>query len=211
MHLSAKIHHNFHLKERISEYVKYRLVRLFLCIIKKKDHHTAHHCMRVMKLAVGYSQYNGYPSKNRNILKSAALLHDMGKILIPRRILNKPGKLSEKEFCKIKKHPLTGFFIMKAAILFQQEASIILHHHERIDGQGYPFGIQGNTIDEYSKILSVCDAFDAMTNHRVYRHRLSYAEALKELKNNAGTQFDKDIVDCFCSYIDHCTDILPSS
>ncbi|MDI6605514.1 MAG: HD domain-containing protein [Thermoanaerobacteraceae bacterium] len=166
-----------------------------------KDQYTAKHCIRVMKLAVGYARYYSLSDYTTNTLKYSAILHDVGKLAISKKILSKTTKLDDKEYKKIKCHPYISYLIVKYMLNLKNEANIIRSHHERIDGKGYPDGLNGSKINDLSKILAVCDAFDAMTSNRVYRKKLSYKEAIDELKTNAGTQFDNKIVSNFCEYI----------
>lgn len=130
-------------------------------------------------------------------MKTAGLLHDIGKIAIDYSILDKTCKLSEKEYQEIKKHSEIGFRILKDSSEFGDIADIILSHHERIDGKGYPRGLSRNQIRLESKILSLCDAFDAMISERPYKESLSIDEAVKELIEHSGTQFDEYLVEVF--------------
>ena len=124
-------------------------------------------------------------------------LHDIGKISISQEILNKPGKLNEEEWEKIKKHPETGYHIALSTGEFAHIAEEILAHHERWDGKGYPNGLKGKEIPLLSRILAIIDAFDVMTNGRPYKSRMSEDEAIDELKRCSGTQFDPELVDIF--------------
>jgi len=131
------------------------------------------------------------------LLKMIAKLHDIGKIGIDQEILNKPGKLTVEEFNEIKRHPMIGYQLLSAVPEYSEIAYDVLSHHERYDGTGYPNGLKGNEIPFRARVISVADAFDAMTSDRPYRKALSYKDALKELKQNRGTQFDPEIVDAF--------------
>ncbi len=121
-------------------------------------------------------------------------LHDIGKISIPDQILKKPGNLTESEWAAVKKHPEIGYRIAQSAPELMPIADDILHHHERWDGQGYPQGLKGEDIPLLSRIVSVLEAFDAMTQDKPYRRAVTEAEALREIILNAGTQFDPEIV-----------------
>jgi HD-GYP domain-containing protein (c-di-GMP phosphodiesterase class II) len=134
-------------------------------------------------------------------LSLLALLHDIGKIGVNPAILNKPTSLTDSEWMEMKRHPEIGWRIVKEIPDMGMIANYILYHHERWDGKGYPAGLKANHIPLPSRILAVTDAFDAMTNNRVYRKKLSQEEALEELKKNAGTQFDPQIVDYFIKTI----------
>lgn len=193
------VYRNYRLK--VEEFLRKKLIRLLLCFVKKKDSNTISHCTRVMKLAVGYAKHYKYSEANINTIKYASLLHDFGKVFLSTSILTKPDKLNGNEIRLIQKHPLMGYYIIRMMFIFKNEALLIKNHHERIDGCGYPLGLKGYEIDDLSKILSVCDAFDAMTSNRIYSNQLSFNDALRELLYNAGSQFDKETVHHFYDYI----------
>lgn len=130
-----------------------------------------------------------------------SMLHDIGKVGIDDRILNKPGKLSDKEWAVMKKHPEIGYRIAMASPELESIAEYILSHHERWDGQGYPQGLKGEEIPLLSRILAVSDSYDAMTEDRVYRKALTKEAAIAEIRKNAGTQFDPDIARLFIESI----------
>ncbi|XMB67758.1 diguanylate cyclase [Mycoplasmatota bacterium zrk1] len=164
------------------------------------DPYSEEHSKRVSDLAVKIGQSLGFTSHKITNLRTAGLLHDIGKITVARDILNKKGKLTNLEFTEIKKHPETGSRILKSARI-SDISNYILKHHERWDGKGYPFGLQGEEIPLESRIIAVADAFDAMTSERKYRDKISEHQAKLELINNAGTQFDPEIVNVFVSNI----------
>ena len=126
-----------------------------------------------------------------------AALHDIGKIAIPDDILNKPGPLTEEQWTIMKRHPEIGYRIARTSPELVSIAEYILSHHERWDGKGYPRGLVGENIPLPARLLSVADAFDAMTSDRPYRKAMSAQQALAELERNAGTQFDPDVVAAF--------------
>ena len=130
-------------------------------------------------------------------LRLGALMHDIGKIGIPDGIVNKPGKLTNEEFAEVKKHPEKGYRILSAYPELSEYGYIVLHHHERFDGTGYPRKLKGEEIPLHSRIITVVDAYDAMIEERVYKERMTSEAALKELIRCKGTQFDPDIVDAF--------------
>ncbi|TDT61928.1 HD domain-containing protein [Fonticella tunisiensis] len=182
-------------------YFRFKLIKILLLLMRQKDEYTYTHSIRVMRLAYGYAKYYDLPGHEIKILKYASLLHDIGKLAIPKRILSKNERLDDDEYRKIKKHPHIGYLITKYILHMKDEACIIRKHHERIDGKGYPFGLKSAEIDELSKIISICDAFDAMTTNRVYRKKSNLHDALVELSAHAGTQFDKTILLNFFKYI----------
>lgn len=164
--------------------------------IQARDHYTEEHSMRVRDLSVKIAEaMNCYPDEIET-LRIAASLHDIGKIAIPDNVLLKPGKLTDEEFDVIKKHPVIGESILKPLPILDTERLIIRHHHERWDGRGYPDGLQGSDVPFLSRILTVVDAFDAMTNNRPYRKAMEIEEAAIELKKNINRQFDEEIVNC---------------
>ena len=138
-------------------------------------------------------------SKKRilNLLKLISELHDIGKIAIDDSILNKPGKLNDKEWEVIKKHPEIGYRILSATPEYSKIAQDILSHHERYDGKGYPRGLKGDEIPVRAKIIAIADAFDAMISDRPYRKAMTSSEAIEEIKRNTGTQFDPTVAKIF--------------
>jgi putative nucleotidyltransferase with HDIG domain len=138
-------------------------------------------------------------------IKVAAFLHDIGKVDIPEEILNKPGPLNREEFEKIKRHPATGAGIVRQIKSLENIAASILHHHERYDGKGYPDGLAAEAIPLASRLIALADSFDAMISHRPYRRAMTFTEALGEIEEEAGRQFDPFLAQLF---IDNITDFL---
>ncbi|MEL7647190.1 MAG: HD-GYP domain-containing protein [Sedimentibacter sp.] len=163
--------------------------------IEASDPYTSGHSMRVSAYAEAIAKQVGLPQGKIDLIKSAALLHDIGKIGIDKKILNKDGKLEEDEFKTIKSHPEIGATIISDLSYLSNIADIIKHHHERNDGRGYPDGLTHDNIPIETSILTIADSFDAMTTNRPYRHSLGLETALNEIRINAGTQFNPDIVD----------------
>jgi HD-GYP domain-containing protein (c-di-GMP phosphodiesterase class II) len=130
-------------------------------------------------------------------LKTAGILHDIGKIMVPFDLLNKSEKLSEEEFGRIKRHPEISYQILKGVDEYAAFAEAVLHHHERFDGLGYPKGLKGDEIPIQSRIIAIADAYEAMTAQRAYRKPRSKEEAVNELRRCAGTHFDPEIVSVF--------------
>jgi HD-GYP domain-containing protein (c-di-GMP phosphodiesterase class II) len=143
----------------------------------------------------------GLPESEINKLELFAMLHDIGKIAIDDYILVKPGSLNDDEFAQIKRHSEIGYRISQSTPELSQISEYILTHHERWDGKGYPQGLAGEEIPLLSRILSIADSFDAMTNDRVYRNAMSIDEAIKEIQSNAGRQFDPNIVSIFLNVV----------
>jgi len=132
-------------------------------------------------------------------IRKGALLHDVGKIAIPDSILKKPKPLSKMEWEKIKRHPSLGYGLIKEIKLVKEVGNIILYHHERFDGKGYPQRLKNNEIPKEARIFSLSDALDAITSHRPYRKERDFKNAKKEIQANAGTQFDPEVVEAFSS------------
>ncbi len=163
--------------------------------IEASDPYTSGHSIRVSAYSEAIAKQVGLPQGKIDLIKSAALLHDIGKIGIDKNILHKNGKLEKNEFDEIKSHPSLGATIIADLSYLANISDIIKHHHERNDGKGYPDGLTHDNITLETSILTIADSFDAMTTNRPYRHALSLDTALDEIKLNAGTQFNPDIVD----------------
>ena len=167
--------------------------------IEAKDSYTREHSTRVTEYSIKIACELGCNNNDIQRLKSTGPIHDIGKIGIHDTILNKPDKLSTEEFEQIKKHPDIGVNIVAPLGLDHEEEAIIRNHHERWDGKGYPDGLSGHNIPRLSRILSVADAFDAMSSNRAYRDALPFLTCIQELKNNSGTQFDPEVVEAALS------------
>ncbi len=165
--------------------------------VEKKDEYTKGHTERVTKYSIKIAKILNLDEKTMYNLELAALLHDVGKIGIPDRILLKQGRLTDKEYNEIKKHPQKGVEIIGHITQLKDIVDGVLYHHEWFNGNGYPVGLTGNNIPLIARIISVADAYDAMTTDRPYRKFLSKREAIKRLKDSSGTQFDPEIVNAF--------------
>ena len=171
--------------------------------IDARDGYTGGHCERVMHLALMIGEKIGLSDKELNDLKYASALHDIGKIGISDCLLNKPGKLSPEEYKMIQEHPTIGYEILHGIDFLKEAKKIVLYHHERLDGKGYPEGIEADKIPYLAQIITVADVFDAMTSSRPYRTEpMLVNEAIEELRRCSGTQFNGDIVELFVeSYV----------
>ena len=165
--------------------------------IEVKDPYTHGHSERVTEYALMIADAMSMEEREKQKLKYAATLHDIGKIGIAGRVLNKPSGLTDEEYTHVKTHPMLGDSIIEPVEFLQGPRPIILHHHERFDGTGYPRGLKGSGIPLCARILSVADAFEAMRSDRPYRKALPLQTAREELKRNAGTQFDPEVVSVF--------------
>ncbi|MEW6554947.1 MAG: HD domain-containing phosphohydrolase [Actinomycetota bacterium] len=172
-------------------------VRALAKAIEVKDPYTHGHSERVTEYALMIADAMQMDERERQKLKYAATLHDIGKIGIAGRVLNKPGGLTREEYTHVKTHPILGESIVEPVEFLQGPRPIILHHHERFDGTGYPQGLKGTAIPICARILSVADAFEAMRSDRPYRRALPLQTAVEELKRNSGSQFDPEVVDAF--------------
>lgn len=176
---------------RIEDYEK--IVLGLVKMIEQRDSYTAGHSQRVAQYSKTLAQHMGYSADECDKLYQAGILHDIGKIATPDAILLKPERLNDIEYTLIKEHVSAGVSILKDIPMFSTLISIIQSHHERFDGQGYPHGLQNKDIPPLARIMIVCDALDAMTTSRIYRHKKSVDEALHEIKALSGIQFDPDV------------------
>jgi putative nucleotidyltransferase with HDIG domain len=166
--------------------------------VDAKDHYTYGHSRKVSQYAVAMAKLMNLPYEKISVIRTAGLLHDIGKIGIPDSILNKDGSLDEQEWRQIKAHPEMGVEILRYVAELANSLPIILNHHEHYDGSGYPAGLKGPDIPFEARLLAVADAFDAMTSLRPYHNQRSTPEAIEELKRCAGTTFDPELVEIFC-------------
>jgi putative nucleotidyltransferase with HDIG domain len=164
-------------------------------VVEADDTYTGEHCKDVVRLALDVARELGLDVGRRRNVEFGALLHDVGKIAVPKEIVNKPGRLDEREWEIIKTHTVEGQRMLERVGGFMGEVGqIVRSHHERWDGGGYPDGLRGQEIPLEARIISCCDAFNAMTTTRSYRKAMSQPAAVKELEKNSGTQFDPDVV-----------------
>jgi HD-GYP domain-containing protein (c-di-GMP phosphodiesterase class II) len=139
----------------------------------------------------------GVPPGEAVMMSRAGMLHDLGKLVVMDNILRKPRQLTEEEFELIRTHPVVGDKILKPLRFLACEAKAVRHHHERFDGKGYPDGLRGDDIPLIARVVTVADAFDAMTSDRPYRSKRPLAVAMEEIARGAGTQFDPVVADAF--------------
>ncbi len=178
-----------------------QLMTSFQNAMEEKDFYTAGHTMRVTDYALMLGQSMRLMEDEITILKRAAQFHDIGKLVIDLSCIQKPGKLTDEEWQLIRKHPSVGANIIKPLGFMERERFIIRHHHERVDGKGYPYGLTGDKLDILTKIITVVDSYDAMTSKRNYRDNMNMNQAIEELYRCSGTQFDPDVVKYFAKSI----------
>lgn len=176
-------------------------IKTLISIINAKDRYTYGHIERVVMFAKLLANKLGITDEEKKILKYGAYLHDIGKINISKDILNKKMRLSNDEWEILKQHPANGVDLIKSVDSLEQVVPLILHHHERYDGKGYPSELSGNDISYLTRILTVVDSFDAMTSNRPYSTRKTYDDAIEELRRCAGTQFDSNIAEAFIEVV----------
>ena len=170
--------------------------------IEANDEYTRGHCDRVTYYALSIAKKLGFSQIENEQLEFSAILHDIGKISVPHHILNKEEKLTEKEWEIINKHPSVGYDIIQEVSFLRDAALVIRHHHEKFDGTGYPDHLYKENIPLMSRVISIADAYDAMTSVRVYRKKpLTKIQAIEELSKNSGTQFDPKVVELFIKLI----------
>jgi hypothetical protein len=169
-------------------------IRALVQAVETKDHYTRGHSERVSRASVLIARVLEMREDRVEALRYAGILHDVGKLGVPTRVLQKTGPLSDMEFDAIKRHPRNGTEMVRGIAFLQEAYTGIMHHHERLDGRGYPLGLSGQDIPEFARIIAVADAFDSMTSTRSYRGARDVPEALDELQKCAGTQFDPNMV-----------------
>lgn len=165
------------------------------CAFQKEDTYTAGHSCRVAKIAHILGNALNLCKEDMEMLDEASELHDIGKTRLDIKILNKPGRLTDNEFNEVKKHSCYGYLIVKPEN--EMIANIVLAHHERYDGRGYPNGLSGDMIPFLSRIIAVADSLDAMSSDRCYRKALPWAVCIDEIDKNKGKMYDPDVVNAF--------------
>jgi HD domain len=169
--------------------------------VETKDFYTRGHSERVSRGSGMIARQIGMRPDRIEAVRFAGMLHDVGKLGVPTRVLQKEGGLTEEEYAAIQLHPMRGLEIVREIGFLNEALTGIMHHHERMDGRGYPMGFAGHEIPEFARIIAVADAFDSMTSTRAYRRAKPMGEAISELRKGAGTQFDPRIVDAFIAAV----------
>ncbi len=159
------------------------------------------HRERVTEISVGIGEAMGLSKDDLDALRWGSYLHDIGMVIVPLSIIKKPAELTEEESKIVRKHPKFGYSMIKDIELLNLASTVVLFHHERYDGRGYPNGLGKDDIPLLARIFAVADAYDSMTGYRDYRLSISHKEAVKELKRNSGTQFDPEVVETFMDFL----------
>lgn len=188
------------LYESLFEGVLHTLTSLIIAI-NRRDSYTEDHCKRVAQMSLALGERLGLTGYEKDVLRVVGPIHDVGKVGIPDAILLKPGGLTEEEYGIIKAHSLYGEDIMNKFEILSNEAKIIRHHHERFDGTGYPDGLSGEDIPSCSRVIAICDTYDAMATSRPYRNALTRREVIAEIMRCKGGQLDPAMADCFVEMV----------
>jgi HD superfamily phosphohydrolase YqeK len=176
----------------------YEATMAALCkAVETKDFYTRGHSERVSRGSAMLASEIGMRADRLEAITYAGMLHDIGKLGVPTKVLQKSGKLSEEEYAAIQLHPMRGLEIVREIGFLDEALAGIMHHHERLDGRGYPLGLAGDEIPEFARVIAVADAFDSMTSTRSYRGARRVEEAIAELRKWSGSQFDPALVDAF--------------
>ena len=196
---SVAIHN--HQNRQMLEQSYFDTVKALIMSLEARDEYTKGHSDRVTEYSVGIARKLQLEEEMIKTIKDAAILHDIGKIGVRDDVLLKPGRLTPEEFSEIKKHPVISGSIVKSISSLQEAGTIASQHHERYDGKGYPDGLKDDEIHIGARIMAVADTYDAMTSNRSYRKALDPDYAVKEIKNEAGAQFDPRCVEAFLQYL----------
>ncbi|MGV3723425.1 MAG: HD domain-containing phosphohydrolase [Actinomycetota bacterium] len=177
-------------------------IRALVKAVDAKDPHTAMHSERVTRISLRIGAALGLDPHAMQLLEYAALLHDVGKIGIPDQVLQKPGPLDEAEWALMRQHPVRSAEIVREIGSLAEVATIVRHHHERVDGDGYPDGLAGDAIPELSRIIALADVYEALTSDRSYRPARPHKQAREMIDGGAGSHFDSTLVPCLLSLED---------
>jgi putative nucleotidyltransferase with HDIG domain len=170
--------------------------------VETKDFYTRGHSERVSRGAAMLARVVGMREARVEAIRYAGMLHDVGKLGVPTKVLQKNGPLTEEELAAIQLHPMRGLEIVREIGFLDEALAGIMHHHERMDGSGYPLGLAGDEIPEFARVIAVADAFDAMTSNRSYRGARTLEDAVADLRKCAGAQFDPALVDAFVAALE---------
>ncbi len=183
----------------VKEYIEdiyHDIIKSMVAALEAKDLYTSGHSTRVAEMAYSLGEVLGLTKEELKLMHIAGDLHDIGKIGVPDNVLNKPDKLEAEEWELMKKHSDIGYNILSKAKTFEDISEIVLYHHERWDGKGYPKGLKAEEIPFASRILAVCDSIDAMKSDRPYRKSISDEICKNEIIKNQGIMYDSQIAEC---------------
>ncbi len=195
---------NNKLLEQYSDYLENATVQIMSSLqaaMEEKDDYTAGHTRRVTEFCIQLGAAAGIAGDDMVVLRRASQFHDIGKLVIDLSCIQKAGALTPEEWELLKKHPEVGASIIEPLTFMERERDIIRHHHERLDGTGYPDGIGGEDVSLLTRIITIADSYDAMTSRRNYRRNMTTPEAVGELRRCAGTQFDPQLVEVFAGVV----------
>jgi putative nucleotidyltransferase with HDIG domain len=181
------------------EYHRDTTLEALVKALDAREHETGCHSKRVQAYSIRLAEEVGLGGSRLTALARGALLHDIGKIGVPDSILLKPSKLNQEEWAQIKRHPIIGYEIVKGVSFLDGAAALIISHHERYDGQGYPYGLAGKDVPLEARLFAIIDTYDAMTSDRPYRRALTPEIARNEIRRCAGTQLDPELAAVFLS------------
>ena len=184
-------------------------VMAFVAAVEAKDPYTERHSKTVAFYAKKFAERMKLPKDQVDVIRTAAVLHDIGKIGIPDAILTKPTKLTSEEFDLIKQHPRMGVQILEHTRFLKAELPLVLHHHEHWDGTGYPSGLRGEQIPFGARILHIADAIDAMASQRSYQEAFDNQRIIREISLHRGTQFDPTLADVAIDWIRDNPHLIP--
>jgi diguanylate cyclase (GGDEF)-like protein/putative nucleotidyltransferase with HDIG domain len=187
--------------EEVGDSGQHDVVAALASALQERDHYTGDHSESVVEMAARVADSLGLAAEEVVRVRTAALLHDIGKVGVPDEILHKAGPLDEREWEIMRQHPLIGERILRAIPGMGLVAKVVRHEHERWDGAGYPDGLSGEQIPIGSRIILACDAYHAMTSDRPYRRAMDHSAAIAELNSNAGRQFDPEVVQSLIGYL----------
>jgi cyclic di-GMP phosphodiesterase len=187
--------------ESLPEEVRKQLAALLL-LMREKDQQLCTHSRRVQHFASRFAQALDLPKAEVAAIELGALFHDIGKIALHGKVIQKASSLAHREFEEIKQHPAYGALLLNHARVPRKVALVVYHHHERWNGGGYPSGLRGEAVPLGARLVAIADAFEAMTSHRPYQTKRTYEQALVELHRCAGTQFDPALVQFFSSSLE---------
>ena len=179
-----------HCDHDLDDRIYHEIIECITSALDAKDAYTAGHSQRVSDMSLKLSELMGLPEHEINKIHIAAHLHDIGKIGIPDAVLNKEARLTDEEWLVMKSHPGIGADILSKSKMLSELIGIVLHHHERFDGKGYPDGLAAERIPVGARIIAICDSIDAMTSNRRYRKALSWDVCFQEIEKNLGTMYD---------------------